>query len=69
MKNHMRSAPRYATKTLDACTIQDEELIQIIEELLSMKDEHLTDDECDNSVELEKFNFKLNNYGKYLFSN
>ncbi len=59
MKNHMRSAPRYATKTPDACALQDEELIQIIEELLSMKDEQLSDDECDNSVELEKFNFKL----------
>ena len=61
MKNHMRSAPRYATKTPDACRLQDEELIQIIEELLSMKDEQLSDDEHDNSVELEKFNFKLNN--------
>lgn len=59
MKNHIRSAPRYATKTSDACALQDEELIQIIEELLSMKDEQLSDDECDNSVELEKFNFKL----------
>ena len=27
----------------------------------ALVDEHLTDDECDNSVELEKFNFKLNN--------
>ena len=59
MKNHMRSAPRYVTKTPDACTLQDEELIQIIEELLSMKDEQFSDDERDNSVELEKFNFKL----------
>ena len=61
MKNHMRSAPRYATKTPDAYTLQDEEHLQIIEELLSMKDEQLSDDERDNSVELEKFNFKLNN--------
>ena len=59
MKNHLRSAPRYATKTPDACTLQDEELIQIIEELLNMKDAEFTNDECDNSVELEKFNFKL----------
>lgn len=57
----MRSAPRYATKTHSACALQDEEHLQIIEELLSMKDEQLSDDECDNSVELEKFNFKLNN--------
>ena len=61
MKNHIRSAPRYATKTSDAGTLQDEEHLQIIEELLSMKDEQLSDDERDNSVELEKFNFKLNN--------
>lgn len=61
MKNHMRSAPRYATKTHSACVLQDEEHLQIIEELLSMKDEQLSDDERDNSVELEKFNFKLNN--------
>lgn len=61
MKNHMRSAPRYATKPPDACTLQDEEHIQIIEELLNMKDAEFTDDECDNSVELEKFNFNLNN--------
>ena len=61
MKNHMRSAPRYATKTPDACALQDEEHLHIIEELLNMKDAEFTDDECDNSVELEKFNFKLNN--------
>ena len=59
MKNFIKVALRYATKTPNACTLQDEEHLQIIEELLSMKDEHLTDDECDNSVELEKFNFKL----------
>ena len=59
MKNHMRSAPRYATKTPDACRLQDEELLQIREELLNMKDAEFTDDECDNSVELEKYNFKL----------
>jgi non-homologous end joining protein Ku len=59
MKNHMRSASRYATKTPDACALQDEEHLQIIEELLNMKDAEFTNDECDNSVELEKFNFKL----------
>ena len=61
MKNHMRSAPRYATKTPDAYTLQDEEHLHIIEELLNKKDAEFTDDECDNSVELENFNFKLNN--------
>lgn len=55
----MRSASRYVTKTPDACALQDEEHLQIIEELLNMKDAEFTNDECDNSVELEKFNFKL----------
>ena len=59
MKNHIRSATRYAPKTPDACKLQDEELIQIIEELLSMKDAEFTDDECDSSSELEFFNFTL----------
>ena len=59
MKNHIRSATRYAPKTPDACKLQDEELIQIIEELLSMKDAEFTDDEHDNSIELEKFDFTL----------
>ena len=59
MKNHMRSAPRYATKTPDACRLQDEELLQIIKELLNMKDAEFTDDECDSSSELEFFNFTL----------
>ena len=59
MKNHMRSAPRYATKTPDAYTLQDEEHLQIIEELLNMKDAEFTDDEHDNSIELEKFDFTL----------
>lgn len=59
MKNHMRSVPRYATKTPDACALQDEEHLQIIEELLNMKDAEFTDDEHDNSIELEKFDFTL----------
>ena len=59
MKSLIKVALRNSTKAPSACTLQDEEHLQIIEELLSMKDEHLTDDECDNSVELEKFNFKL----------
>ena len=59
MKNHIRSATIYAPKTPDACTLKDEELIQIIEELLSMKDEQLSDDERSDSTELEKFDFTL----------
>ena len=59
MKNHIRSVTRYAPKTPDACKLQDEELIQIIEELLSMKDEQLSDDERSDSTELEKFDFTL----------
>ena len=61
MLDKIRVATQYATKTHSACALQDEEHLQIIEELLSMKDEQLSDDERDNSVELEKFNFKLNN--------
>ena len=59
MKNHMRSASRYATKTPDACALQDKEHLQIIEELLNMKDEQLSDDERSDSTELEKFDFTL----------
>ena len=59
MKSLIKVALRNSTKAPSACTLKDEEHLQIIEELLSMKDEHLTDDERDNSVELEKFNFKL----------
>ena len=59
MKNHMRSAPRYATKTPDACALQDEEHLQIIEELLNMEDTQLNNDECDSSTDLTNFNFNL----------
>lgn len=59
MKSLIKVALRNSTKTPDACKLQDEELIQIIEELLSMKDEQLSDDEHDNSIELEKFDFTL----------
>lgn len=59
MKDFTKVALRNSTKTPDACTLQDEELIQIIEELLSMKDEQLSDDERSDSTELEKFDFTL----------
>ena len=60
MKNFIKVALRYATKTHGTCTLHDEEHLQIIEELLSLEDAQFTDDEHDNSVELEKFNFELN---------
>ena len=59
MKDFTKVALRNSTKAPSACTLQDEEHLQIIEELLNMKDAEFTNDECDNSVELEKFNFKL----------
>lgn len=59
MKNFIKVALRYATKAPSACTLQDEEHLQIIEELLNMKDAEFTDDECDSSTELENFDFTL----------
>ena len=59
MKNHIRSAPRYAPKTPNACTLQDEELIQILQELLIMEDVQLTDDECDKSTDLTNINYNF----------
>ena len=59
MKNHMRSASRYATKTPNACTLQDEEHLEILRELLNMEDAQLNNDELDSSSELENFNFTL----------
>lgn len=59
MKNHIRSATRCAPKTPDACKLQDEELIQIIEELLSMEEAQLTDDESANSTDLTDFDFTI----------
>lgn len=59
MKSLIKVALRNSTKAPSACTLQDEEHLQIIEELLSMKDEHLTDDERSDSTELEKLDFTL----------
>ena len=59
MKSLIKVALRNSTKAPSACTLQDEELLQIIEELLNMKDAEFTDDECDSSSELEFFNFTL----------
>lgn len=59
MKDFTKVALRNSTKAPSACTLQDEEHLQIIEELLNMKDAEFTDDECDNNVELEKLDFTL----------
>ena len=61
MKDYIGGAIRYAQKTAKADKGQNEEHLQIIKELLNIEDVKLTDDERDNSTELEKFNFKLNN--------
>ena len=59
MKNFIKVALRYATKTPNACTLQDEEHLEILKELLNMEGVQLTDDERDSSTELEKFDFTL----------
>lgn len=59
MKDFTKVALRNSTKVPSACTLQDEEHLQIIEELLNMKDAEFTDDEHDNSIELEKLDFTL----------
>ena len=59
MKDFIRVATRYAPKAANADMTHDEEHLQIIEELLSMKDTQLTDDECDSSTEFGNFDFTL----------
>ena len=59
MKDYISGANRYAQKTAKADTIQDEEHLEILQEVLIMEDVQLTDDECDSSSELENFNFTL----------
>ena len=59
MKNFIKVALRYATKTPNACTLQDEEHLEILRELLNMEDAQLTDDEHANSTDLTNFNFNL----------
>ena len=59
MKYFTKVALRISTKAPSACTLQDEELLQIIEELLSMKEAQLTDDECDNSTDLTNINYNF----------
>ena len=59
MKDYISGAIRYAQKTAKADTVQDEEHLEILQELLIMEDVQLTDDECDSSSELEIFDFTL----------
>ena len=59
MKDFIRVATRYAQKTAKADTVQDEEHLEILRELLNMEDAQLNNDERDSSSELENFNFTL----------
>lgn len=59
MKYFIRVATRYAQKTAKADTVQDEEHLEILRELLNMEDAQLNNDELDSSSELENFNFTL----------
>ena len=59
MKDYISGAIRYAQKTAKADTVQDEEHLEILRELLNMEDAQLTDDERDNSTDLTEFNFNL----------
>lgn len=59
MKDYIGGAIRYAQKTAKADTVQDEEYLEILRELLNMEDAHLNNDELDSSSELENFNFTL----------
>ena len=59
MKDYISGAIRYAQKTAKADTVQDEEHLEILRELLNMEHAQLNNDECDSSSELSNFNFKL----------
>lgn len=59
MKSLIKVALRNSTKTPNACTLQDEEHLEILKELLNMEGVQLTDDERDSSTELENFDFTL----------
>lgn len=50
MKHKKRVATRYA---------QNEEHLEILRELLNLEDTQLTDEESDNSTDLEHFDFTL----------
>ena len=59
MKNFIRAATRYAQKAAKADTVQNEEHLEILSELLNMEDAQLTDDESANCTDLTNFNFNL----------
>lgn len=59
MKDFIWVATRYAPKAANADMTHNEEHLQIIEELLSMKDTQLTNDERDSSTEFGNFDFTL----------
>lgn len=59
MKDYISGAIRYAQKTAKADTVQDEEHLEILMELLNMEDAQLNNDECDSSTDLTNFNFNL----------
>lgn len=59
MKDYISGAIRYAQKTARADTVQDEEHLEILQELLIMEDVQLTDDKCDNNTDLTKINYNF----------
>ena len=59
MKDFIRVATQYAQKTTNADTVQNEEHLEILSELLNMEDAQLTDDESANCTDLTNFNFNL----------
>ena len=59
MKDYISGTIRYAQKTAKADTVQDEEHLEILQELLIMEDVQLTDDECDNNTDLTNINYNF----------
>ena len=59
MKDYISGAIRYTQKTAKADTVQDEEHLEILRELLNMEDTQLNNDERDSSTDLTNFNFNL----------
>ena len=59
MKDYISGAIRYTQKTAKADTVQDEEHLEILRELLNMEEAQLTDDESANSTDLTDFDFTI----------
>lgn len=59
MKDYISGAIRYAQKTAKADTVQDEEYLEILRELLNMEDTQLNNDECDNNTDLTNINYNF----------